>query len=312
MNLSIEKEEPVAFKSIEKRYGKINHSNNQSTNSGRMRSKTQNTQDKQKLRCFKCNKPGHFARFCRNTSDTVNTVKCGICKRSNHAEKDCYFRKNKQKQIKDEDKEIKDKVSFLISEEETLDEFEWILDSGSSSHMMNDESLFKEIFWQETEIGIAKKKEKMKARGVGIVETEKCILNNVLFVPELSKNLLSISAIVQNGGQVVFVNNKTEIRKDGKIFTIYRTKQDLWLVNLGSRKEEKHALMTEKYETAYEWHKRMGHLGAKNMKKLLKLSEGIKIAAEKLKKQLKIVKFVQKQNKLEHHLVKKGQERRDL
>jgi len=38
-------------------------------------------------------------------------------------------------------------------------------------------------------------------------------LNDVLFVPELSQNLLSVSAIVKNGGKVDFARNKAEIKK---------------------------------------------------------------------------------------------------
>jgi len=60
MNTLQEKEESVAFRSVEKRQGKIT---GQSTNSENTRSKTGNTQDKQKTRCFKCNEPGHFARL---------------------------------------------------------------------------------------------------------------------------------------------------------------------------------------------------------------------------------------------------------
>jgi len=72
----------------------------------------------------------------------------------------------------------------------------WILDSGSSSHIANDEKLFKKIIWNETKIGIAKKNQKMKMKGINTIEIEN-ILNNV-FIPELNKNLLSVSAIIKS------------------------------------------------------------------------------------------------------------------
>jgi len=72
----------------------------------------------------------------------------------------------------------------------------WILDSGSSSHIANDEKLFKKIIWIETKIGIAKKNQKMKTKGINTIEIEN-ILNNV-FIPELNKNLLSVSAIIKS------------------------------------------------------------------------------------------------------------------
>lgn len=186
------------------------------------------------------------------------------------------FRKNKTKS-KDEDK-----VSFLVSDKDLIqEETDWILDSGSISHMVNDKKYFKKIKWKEIEIGVAKKKEKMKAKGIGTIETENCILNNVLFVPELSKNLLSVSAIVKNGGQVIFSKDKVEIRKDDKKFTANKTKQGLWKVNL-KKEEKENALSTSEQETACEWHRKLGHLGAKNMKRLMKLTDGISYAADEI------------------------------
>lgn len=115
-----------------------------------------------------------------------------------------------------------DKISFLTESEETADRksITWILDSGSTSHMVNNKKILKEIQWKESEIGIAKKEEKMKAKGIGKIVTQDCVLNNILFVPDLSKNLLSVSAIVQNGGQVVFAKHGAEIKKDGKRFAV--------------------------------------------------------------------------------------------
>jgi len=277
MNTLQEKEEPVAFKSVEKRQGKIT---GQNTNSEKTRSKTSNTQDKQKKRCFKCNEPGHFARSCKNTG---NIIRCGICKKTNHAERDCYFRKTPSKQ-KNEDK---DKVSFMAANEKSIpEEFIWILDSGSSSHMVNDEKLFKSLTRKESEIGIAKKKETIISKGIGTVETENCILNDVLFVPELSQNLLSVSAIVKNGGKVDFARNKAEIKKYGKTFVAYKTKQGLWAVAFG-KPVRQHALLTKNQEIAYEWHRKLGHLGAKNMMRLMKQSDGMKLTREEIEEATK-------------------------
>ena len=45
------------------------------------------------------------------------------------------------------------------------------------------------------------------------------ILNNVLYVPEITKNLLSLSAMTQMGAGVLFNDDKCYVTKDGK--TIY-------------------------------------------------------------------------------------------
>lgn len=55
------------------------------------------------------------------------------------------------------------------------------------------------------------------------------------------------------------------------------------MVNLGESESET-VLMAKKTETVYDWHKKLGHLGAKNMKSLLKLSEGMNFEAEEIEK----------------------------
>lgn len=59
-----------------------------------------------------------------------------------------------------------------------------------------------------------------------------------MFFPELSKNLLSLSAIIRNGGQVVFADDKAEVQKNGKRFIAQKIRQNLWIVNLEINKTE--------------------------------------------------------------------------
>jgi len=50
--------------------------------------------------------------------------------KTNHTDKSCYFRKNKNKKNEEEEK-----VSFLASKMETEDV--WIVDSGTTTNMTN-------------------------------------------------------------------------------------------------------------------------------------------------------------------------------
>ncbi|KAK9709459.1 Zinc knuckle [Popillia japonica] len=49
------------------------------------------------IKCFKCGLVGHLAKACHKTnSANVSAVnQCKICKKINHKEEDCYFRKQK-------------------------------------------------------------------------------------------------------------------------------------------------------------------------------------------------------------------------
>ena len=42
------------------------------------------------------------------------------------------------------------------------------------------------------------------------------VLNNVIYVPEISTNLLSVSAMTQMGADVLFNDGKCYVTKDGK------------------------------------------------------------------------------------------------
>lgn len=61
-----------------------------------------------------------------------------------------------------------------------------------------------------SEIVLAKINEKMNAMYKGNILFNKCILKDVLYVPELSKNLISVHKITNNGGTVRFSANEVK------------------------------------------------------------------------------------------------------
>lgn len=138
---------------------------------------------------------GHVAKDCKNKKggDPHQYSPCKICKKSNHLEKDCYFRDRHQRSDKQDDQ----KVCFLTT---NMGPNGWILDSGSTSHMVNDARQLEDYKEIEAEVGSAKKNELMKAVAAGKVDIGKCMLEDVLFVPDLRQNLISVDAITRKGG----------------------------------------------------------------------------------------------------------------
>lgn len=56
----------------------------------------------------------------------------------------------------------------------------------------------------------------MKAQKIGTVNMGTCKLENVLYVPDLKSNLLSVSAITKRGGNIEFHKEIVKICKDGR------------------------------------------------------------------------------------------------
>ncbi|UYV80232.1 K02A2.6-like, partial [Cordylochernes scorpioides] len=209
----------------------------------------------------------------------VNKEQCRICKKFNHKEKDCYFR-NKEKQPP---------IAFIAEQREEYDKrssVTFIVDSGSTCHMINEEKLLDHQKKCDVNINVAKKEEVMRAKTSGQFKGRQCNLNEVIFVPELSKNLLSVTSIVNNGGEVNFKGDKVTILKDGKkVLEGDQLENGLWAVNIEqhfSKKNDSNLTLPSENKTQ-EWHRKLGHIGMQNLRKLESLVDGMEL--NKLEKQ---------------------------
>lgn len=259
--------------------------------------------------CFRCHEKGHVSRFCDqnkpnsqrtgmkndqgNQSNNLSKGRqrkfCTICKKKSHYASQCNFRPggkwdpNKSDTDKTQQEE---KVSFLVENSKSGDIFEWVLDSGSSSHITFDKNALQEIVPVNTEIGVAKRGSALKIRQQGKIETDKCLLRNVLYSPDITRNLLSVNAIVENGGEVLFNEDGAKVYIKGElIFEAVRQGNGLFTVAL-SVLNKNEALLTQGSKALF-WHNKLGHLGITNMKKLISMSDGFKIGIKELEQDLK-------------------------
>lgn len=202
-----EKDKPInaiAYKTKERKCYKCNSTGHIAW---QWKYKTNCENDKEK--CFRCNEEGHRAAMCKQKAEGKF---CSICKKTNHIKENCFF-KNKSEQ--ESSKATKrNKVSYLAREVGKSQD--WVVDSGTTTHMTNTTKELTNIRKINSTVGVAKANESMKVEAVGCLESEECILKNVTVVPELTTNLLSVAEIDNNGGRVFFETGKVTIERNNK------------------------------------------------------------------------------------------------
>ena len=151
----------------------------------------------------------------------------------------------------------------------------WYIDSGATSHMTFNKSLFKSLTSvQPFDVGMGDNSA-VKAVGHGTVhvdiivngKTKKCLLQNVAYVPDLRYNLISVSTLERMGMTIEFGNSVCNIRKGHKTVAQGSRKNSLYCLNIANAAPSgptEVALVTD----LGLWHARLAHVhmdGIRNM-----------------------------------------------
>ena len=154
----------------------------------------------------------------------------------------------------------------------------WIVDSGATCHMCNNDKLFVNIrsMQQPLEIMLADG-HALEATGQGVValemklpdgKTRRCKLHDVLFVPKLSYNLLSVSK-AEAGKMAEFNKAGCQILDDNKKLIAAATRRgSLYYLDCQTKTTSQRVNAGEVKENV--WHRWFGHLGVRNLQKLAK------------------------------------------
>ena len=161
---------------------------------------------KKKFTCHYCGKPGHFRRNCRKlAADNKKKVKLGTREKEKHKANKAAIKKDEEDGSSSCDSDAL--VAFHALSVNSSGN--WIVDSGATSHMCNNAKMFAKFKSlkraQEVKLGDG---HVLEAIGEGIVQVKmklpngmvrRCNLRNVLFVPKLAYNLLSVSKAAEAG-----------------------------------------------------------------------------------------------------------------
>ena len=209
--------------------------------------------------------------------------KCNFCDKIGHKAKDCFKRKahiEREKKKNNESKvnlvgaNIEANAEALLAYKHENSTMSWLIDSGASNHMCNNRDYFQNFkASSDKEITIADGN-KMKIIGEGDIiikdeHTERTFkLVNVLFVPELKQNLLSVAMITSKGFSVLFTRDNVKICKSDKLHLIAHNDNGMFRITPKVMMAE--CYTTNKTDDHIIWHKRLGHVGQSGMKELIK------------------------------------------
>lgn len=133
---------------------------------------------------------------------------------------------------------IKDKTfTFMASKTETFNDV-WLLDSGATEHIINDISVFTEILKNETQI-TGFNNTQSSAEGIGQItlktKTGNVInLNDCLYVPTATVNLISMSKLIDKGAVIKADSNSMTVKVNGKNAMSAQLKDGLFHLNLNT------------------------------------------------------------------------------
>jgi Reverse transcriptase (RNA-dependent DNA polymerase)/gag-polypeptide of LTR copia-type/Integrase core domain/GAG-pre-integrase domain/Zinc knuckle len=276
-------------------------------------------------RAYVTQREGPIETRPRSVKETGNSTRgpkknqfCTFCKKDNHSTERCFKKKKaemvcykcqrvghfaaecKSQSVKD--KEDKDHNLLMVSSRPLhLSNFlcmgtstgDWLIDSGASVHMCNDESLFGQDLKRVEEVVHLGDSSKIKVTAKGTVNLKSrsssgklwdLTLSDALLVPGLSKNLISVSACLSKGATVTFdaKSKICRILKGRDELAFAKEEDNLWVLQMPLKKKTYASVVVSKPNLEQLWHERLGHLHQSGMaemirKETVKGLEGIKL-----------------------------------
>jgi hypothetical protein len=165
----------------------------------------------------------------------------------------------------------------------------WCLDSGATNHCCYDIRLFTKVSSCQTKVEMAEGH--TYAKKIGTVEiaiqtgthTEVIELQDVLHIPSLSVNLISVHRMVKDHGLCVhFTHRGSELHRNGQYLGLMIEDENHNIeCPTGPLANAYYANLklntATRGESVRRWHRRLCHLGINNIKKLAKQVEGLVI-----------------------------------
>lgn len=219
------------------------------------------------------------ALFSKSKSGVKRKVKCFYCKKKGHTANECRVKKSDEAAKNANNGAQKAKAAFIAKCNVTKTAYaaagtdshrnEWYVDSGASSHMTPHKQLLVNMKPAKVVDVTSANNAKLNVKGVGDTVLRlndiEVPVNNVLHVPELSANLLSVFYIVSKGNSVTFDANGCTIRNTkSEIVAQCQPKNGVYKFS----SNDGTCMLSRQNECAFIWHRRLGHLNYQTMQKM--------------------------------------------
>lgn len=203
--------------------------------------------------------------------------KCYNCGSTTHLANTCDKPKN-QSNGNSKKEYAKNAFSAIVCENEETEyamicknnSNEWYVDSGASSHMTPFGNVLNSMKATEVMNITSANNAKLQTKGMGkaklTVNSNEIDINEVLHVPDLVANLLSVSKIVDKGNTVIFDRNGCTIKND-RNEAIANCKPKNGVYKFTNEINET-CMLNRQNESALLWHRRLGHVNFETMKKM--------------------------------------------
>lgn len=162
--------------------------------------------------------------------------------------------------------DVDEEIVFAVYDKTRLG---WYIDSGATAHMCHERSFFDNLQSTEKSNVTAANGSKMTEIGKGSGQlycvdsqnhTRRTEVTDVLYIPEIQTNLLSVSKLLKKGFSVHFEDDKAEVFKNGISVAIADEQDGLFRL-----RQSNSALLADNLRNEHNdncihvWHRRLGH-----------------------------------------------------